>query len=199
MGNKSSGGAIKKKDMDAFVKSTHFDQDEILALHEHFAHVASRGGNLESIDRTLFLQSLGARSAFVDRMFTIFDTDRNDRVMFGEYVQGLSVLCARGTLDEKVRFLFAIYDLDGDGKISKKDLSDMLRVSMEENEVKMTPKQVNAIIDSTFAEADTNQDGFVDLAEFRVMTDNHRSILSNMTLDFKGLIEARQKEMAVSA
>jgi len=165
------------------------------------------------------LQSVGAKSAFADRMFTIFDTDHNEKVTFTEYIHGLSILGSRGTLDEKVRFCFAIYDLDGDGKISKKvraravpapraltlyararardqDLGEMLRLTMEENDVKMTPKQINSIIDSTFAEADRNSDGYVDLAEFRIMTDNHRSILSNMTLDFKVMIEQRQKELA---
>ena len=62
----------------------------------------------------------------------------------------------------------------------------------------MTPKQINSIIDTTFAEADRNQDGAVDMAEFRIMTDNHRSILSNMTLDFKVLFEQRQKELAAA-
>jgi len=173
---------------------------------------ARSASNPDYIDRSIFLQSVGAKSAFADRMFTIFDTDHNEKVTFTEYIHGLSILGSRGTLDEKVRFCFAIYDLDGDGKISKKvrgsgvraltsravaqDLGEMLRLTMEENDVKMTPKQINSIIDSTFAEADRNADGLVDLAEFRIMTDNHRSILSNMTLDFKVMIEQRQKELA---
>ena len=203
MGQKgSSQSSLKKKDLDGIQKSTHFESDEIVALFEHFCSVAAtKTGKVsddihQKIDRNLFLSSIGSSkgSLFLDRMFTLFDKDRDGFITFTDYVNGLSVLCARGTLDEKVRFAFEIYDYDNDGKISKDELGDMLMKSLLENEVKLSGKQVKSIIDATFTEADKNKDGFIDIHEFKAMTDNHRSILNNMTLDFKGIIDARRHE-----
>ena len=43
MGNKASSGAsLKKKDVDALIKSTHFDAEEIQALYDHFMQVAHK-------------------------------------------------------------------------------------------------------------------------------------------------------------
>jgi len=157
---------------------------------------SSDEGINQKVDRSAFLQVLGAKGfLFLERMFILFDRDRDGLISFGDYLSGLSVLCARGTLEEKVRFAFEIYDIDGDGKISREDLSAMLIKSFTENDIKITPKQVKSIIDSTFVEGDKNKDNFIDLGEFKVLTDNHRSLLSNMTLDFKGIIDTKRQEI----
>jgi len=200
MGQKGSTSAIKKKDLMELQRVTHFEADEIASLFEHFKSVVAKqgsGGGASDdvhvkVDRVLFLQSIGAKgSLFLERMFTLFDKDRDGFISFTDYICGLSILCSRGTLEEKVKFAFDVYDFDNDGRISKDELSEMLVKSFSENDVKITPKQVKSIIEATFIEADRNKDGFIDLAEFKSLTDAHRSILSNMTLDFKGIIESR--------
>jgi Ca2+-binding EF-hand superfamily protein len=36
-------------------------------------------------------------------------------------------MCETGDFNEKVQFSFQVYDFDGDGAISKKELTDMLK------------------------------------------------------------------------
>mmetsp|Transcript_28960 Transcript_28960/g.46715 ORF Transcript_28960/g.46715 Transcript_28960/m.46715 type:complete len:159 (+) Transcript_28960:169-645(+) len=130
-------------------------------------------------------------SLFVDRLFQLFDENDDGRINFQEFLCGLSILCIRGTLEEKMMFSFRIYDFDNDNKISNEELTSMLKTSLLENGVDMSPAQVELIIRSTFEEADINLDGFIDFEEYKKIVGNHPSILSNMTLDFRKVIEHR--------
>lgn len=40
-------------------------------------------------------------------------------------MHGLSIL-SRGSLDEKLRWTFSLYDINGDGKITKEEMTDIV-------------------------------------------------------------------------
>ena len=45
--------------------------------------------------------------------------------VFQDFVTSLSVI-ARGTLDDKLRWTFSLYDIDGDGVISKSEMTSIV-------------------------------------------------------------------------
>ena len=47
--------------------------------------------------------------------------DGDEKVDFGEFAGGLSVLCA-GSREEKLKLVFAFVDADGNGSLSKAEL-----------------------------------------------------------------------------
>mmetsp|Transcript_14907 Transcript_14907/g.16860 ORF Transcript_14907/g.16860 Transcript_14907/m.16860 type:complete len:203 (-) Transcript_14907:2225-2833(-) len=195
MGNKVSGASsLKKREIKEYMQRTHFDYNEIDALYNHFKSIASSKNDDGVIDRKEFQSALGlSESLFLDRMFQLFDDKNIGQINFTEFLSGLSILCTRGTLEEKIQFSFRIFDFDNDGKISKQELGSMLHTSLKENKVYMTTEQIGHVVDSTFKEADTNGDGFIDFDEYKALVDNHPSILSNMTIDFKRVIDTRSE------
>ena len=54
----------------------------------------------------------------IKRFFNAFDTDHDGFVRREEFCEGISV-CCKGSLEEKIDFMFRLQDLDGDGDISK--------------------------------------------------------------------------------
>lgn len=46
-----------------------------------------------------------------DRLFHALDSNKSGRISFDDFVVGLAV-CCRGTLEEKMRFLFGVYDMN---------------------------------------------------------------------------------------
>ena len=51
---------------------------------------------------------------FVDRMFALFDTNKDQKINFQEFISGLSVFSEKGTMDEKLKcsisfFLFKFF------------------------------------------------------------------------------------------
>lgn len=44
--------------------------------------------------------------------------------------------------DNKIKFLFKVYDLDGDGLIQQQELQHVMRACMDENGMKFSDEQV---------------------------------------------------------
>jgi len=192
-------GNLKRKQLKELQVQTHFDADEIMALYAHFRSIASSQTDDGQIDRDEFREAIGlADSLFVDRLFSLFDENDDGYINFQEFICGLSILCVRGTLEEKTLFSFRIYDFDNDNKISNEELTSMLKTSLGENGVVLTPSQIEIIIRATFQEADLNRDGFIDFEEYKTLVSKQPSILSNMTLDFARVIEQRLEQARAS-
>lgn len=58
-------------------------------------------------------------------VFNSFDIQRKQEITFTDFVIGLSVL-TRGTIDERLRWIFTLYDLNGDGIITKDELCKII-------------------------------------------------------------------------
>lgn len=61
-------------------------------------------------------------------MISIFDEDGGGSVDFKEFINGLSAFSSKGNKDEKLRFVFKVYDIDRDGYISNGELFLVLKM-----------------------------------------------------------------------
>lgn len=64
---------------------------------------------------------------------------------------------------EKLKFAFRMYDLDGDDRISKEELLAVLTMMVGDN---ITEEQLNSIAERTIMEADDDKDGFISFDDF---------------------------------
>lgn len=55
-------------------------------------------------------------------MYKAFDKDKNGFIDFSEFLLGVTLLSGSDRIIEKLRFIFDIYDLDGDGRIDTKEM-----------------------------------------------------------------------------
>jgi len=65
--------------------------------------------------------------------------------------------------EDKLRFAFRMYDLDGDNKISKEELLAVLTMMVGAN---VSPEQLDSIAERTVLEADIDQDNCISFDEF---------------------------------
>ncbi|XP_053992890.1 uncharacterized protein LOC128883985 isoform X2 [Hylaeus volcanicus] len=79
----------------------------------------------QTIDKDFFLEYFPLPGVIGERLFDLFDVDKSKTIDFDEFFRGLSIIY-NGTLEEKKRFLFNMYDLDNNGRISRAEVSALL-------------------------------------------------------------------------
>lgn len=163
--------AATKSMMAGLTKTTNFNVAELKFLRKAFARkLGVKPEDLNSDEVTLtqeqFIDVMKSEyPAFADDestarlLFGAFDTDSGGSIDFREFSVGMSKL-TKGTLMEKITFLFDVYDEDGSGSISCKELLKFVQREQGElvDELKFTEELIAAL--------DQDGDGTVSRLEF---------------------------------
>ena len=66
------------------------------------------------------------------RLFTYLDKDKSGYLSLREFINGLEIV-VNGSQEEKMQFLFRVFDVDGNGRIDLDELKMMLRCCLEDS------------------------------------------------------------------
>ena len=104
-----------------------------------------------------------AQNPLVRRVIAVLDKNKDGNISFLEFVQGLNSLSAGASQEEKLRFAFQIYDINGDGYISNGELFTVLKMMVGNN---LNDVQLQQLVDRTIIKADEDYDGKISFEEF---------------------------------
>jgi len=125
MGNSQAGSSLPKEESDKLTKHTHFDHKELSAMYKQFKKETPQGA-INKVEFKEVMKQMGVVDNFLqDLIFNVFDTDKDGSINFREFVFALSVM-TRGTPDEKLEFAFQMFDIHGQGYITKEDVNKVL-------------------------------------------------------------------------
>ncbi|XP_045536039.1 Kv channel-interacting protein 4, partial [Papilio machaon] len=156
----------------ALRRATRFTEPELKRLYRGFKAECPTGVVREDTFKHIYSQFFpqGANTAqYAHYVFNTLDQDRSGLLSFEEFVTGLSIL-SRGTLEEKLRWTFSLYDINGDGYITKEEMTEIVTAIYDLMgkivEPMIDDDAVREKVERLFQKMDLNRDGVLTLDEF---------------------------------
>ena len=152
----------------------------LIDLKNRFRQIA---GTDNKIDRKEFKNGLKIDNDQIkNRIFDIFDTDQNNFLDIGEFIDGIEKLI-NGTTYEKIKFAFQIHDVDGSGDIDKLELEILVKSILIENNLDFDTNQISLIVSDLFKKVDVDRNGKIDFDEFLKLVEEYPDFLKSLAVN----------------
>lgn len=136
MGHRQS--KLAPKTLAELRNQTNFTVEELQEWYKEFKASWPKGSLTEDEFKGMYssIFPLGDATEFARHVFRVFDKNNDGLLDFREFMCGFSVVL-RGSLEEKLKFSFNIYDIDGNGFITRNEMSAILSVRSLRNGKKL--------------------------------------------------------------
>ncbi|XP_035991751.1 guanylyl cyclase-activating protein 2-like [Fundulus heteroclitus] len=121
--------------------------------------------------------------AFIELVFSSFDTNKDGKLDFMEYVAAVN-LVLRGKLIDKLKWSFKVYDNDGNGSLTNQEVKRVVKIITKiKRRDDRNVEDVDNICDRIFELVDKNKDSQISLEEFIEGTEKDPWLLEQLRLD----------------
>lgn len=149
--------ALLSEEIEEISRQTNLSQLEVKRLYKRFQMLdRTQSGTLDT-DELLMVPEL-AMNPLHPRLVAVFEN-----VNFHQFVNNISAFSPSTPPERKIEFTFRLYDVDGDGFISKHDLENVLGMLVGEH---MSSDVIEQVVNRVIEEADTDGDGLISRNEF---------------------------------
>ncbi|XP_005004507.2 calsenilin isoform X1 [Cavia porcellus] len=173
--------------LDQLQTQTKFTKKELQSLYRGFKNECPTGLVDEDTFKLIYSQFFpqGDATTYAHFLFNAFDADGNGAIHFEDFVVGLSILL-RGTVHEKLKWAFNLYDINKDGYITKEEMLAIMKsiYDMMGHHTYPVLREDAPLqhVEKFFQKMDRNQDGVVTIEEFLETCQKDENIMNSMQL-----------------
>lgn len=167
-----------------------YDEAEILRLFKRFRK-ATQGDDVMTEEDFREMPEV-AVNPLLDRLVVFFGFKKPENegcINFSMFVISMSVFSHRGTKAKKMRASFDLYDVDGDGKISRDDLMHILTniIEFSGSALEEAEQTLLLAVERTFAESSHDESRkFITFDAFRQIV-GQTDFETKITINLKGV------------
>ena len=149
-------GFLGNMNISELLAKTNYNRRELYVMYVRFKALCAMSPTPYGIDRKTFKQGVARLSVeddlFVNRVYDLIDEDQSDSIEWDEFLTVMSALEKGNKTNRKsqISFFFQVYDLDGDGVISRDDLATMFLSSSMLKKDQTTQDLVDAFVRRVF-------------------------------------------------
>lgn len=173
---------IQPEILDDLHRNTQYSEEEIQSRYKEFlADYPSGYLRMEEFKKA-YSDSVGHGDAskFAEYVFHSFDTNGDGVLDFREYLIGLHIT-SRGTIEQKIRLAFKMYDLDGNGYITCDEMLKVTKSLHKITSIVNLPHNISGArrrSAALFRKLDINSDGKIRYNEFQEVIRSDPCILA---------------------
>lgn len=180
---------VKVEGIEELMSNTKFSRQELQRMYRGFKNECPNGTVDKDTFKKIYAQFFpyGDSSLYANHVFNVFDQDRDGKVSFEDFVTGLSV-SLYGSREEKMKWAFKLYDLDGDGWITREELATVVHsvhCMMGLDSLSSTGGEEMSIeeqVERLFELMDKNKDGVISEEEFLEGCEKDESIKQSLAM-----------------
>ncbi|KAI9117199.1 hypothetical protein QN277_007145 [Acacia crassicarpa] len=140
-----------------------FTQQEIVSLYQRFCQLDRNGCGFISADEFLSVPEFAVNPLSQRLLKMLYGLN------FKEFVAFLSAFSPRATVENKIEFIFKVYDTDCNGKVSFNDMLDVLRDLTGQF---ISEQQREQVLTEVLEEAGYQKDSSLVLSDFKKILGN---------------------------
>ncbi|GLV37682.1 uncharacterized protein CBL_13955 [Carabus blaptoides fortunei] len=179
----------RPEELEKLTSTTKFTRKEIQLMYRGFKQECPSGMVDEESFKQIFAQFFpqGDATNYAHYVFNTIKQKNTGKISFEDFLSILSKV-SRGSVQEKLQWVFGLYDLNGDGLITKTEMIDVVTSIYE-----MLGRSTQPAVDETsakehvekiFHQIDTNKDGVVTIEELVDWCSRDERVLKSLdTLD----------------
>ncbi|XP_044176318.1 neuronal calcium sensor 1-like isoform X1 [Acropora muricata] len=179
---------VRVEGIDELISNTKFSRQELQRMYRGFKNECPNGTVDKDTFKKIYAQFFpyGDSSLYAIHVFNVFDQDRDGKVSFEDFVTGLSV-SLYGSREEKIKWAFQLYDLDGDGCITREELATVVHsvhcmMGLDSLQSAGGELSVEEQVQRLFSLMDKNQDGVISEEEFLEGCEKDESIKQSLAM-----------------
>jgi len=157
-----------------FIANTNFSRIELQSLYRNFKNECPTGIVNEDTFKAICCQFFpyGDAKSYAHFVFLAFDVNEEGHIDFEQFVVGLSTLL-RGSLQDRLKWIFRLYDVNHDGVISKEEMLMVVKSLYKMLGSSVTPplndRTYVTHTERIFNKFNTNQEGHITMQILRCL------------------------------
>uniref|UniRef100_A0A915BA49 EF-hand domain-containing protein n=1 Tax=Parascaris univalens TaxID=6257 RepID=A0A915BA49_PARUN len=177
--------AYRPESLQRVLAETHFTRRELRAIYRAFKETSSNALIHRDIFRAMFAELFphGDTEHYADLIFETFELDTHGAISFHKFAKLLSTL-SRGTLEEKLDWLYRLYDPKNSGKIEWHRIFYIITAVDDLIGTKVKPvitdEERIEHANHVFQKFDRTKKGWISREDFLVVCSEDKDILSSI-------------------